>query len=316
MINLVAVVAIAMKFGIGPSLTTAAASAIGFDFFFIPPRFAFAPEDLKSAITLIVMVAVAAVISGLGEQTRRQHGAAKKRELQMETERLRSSLLSAVSHDLRTPLAAILGAGTELLEEGRKLSESEHDGLVESIVEEAERLDELVTNLLDVARLDGGAVVVRKRAEPLDEVVEAALSRLQGRLGDRAVRSRIPEEIPMVPMEAVLVQHVLVNLLENALRHAPGDSPIEIEASATTGLVTVEVRDRGPGIGTDDADHLFDRFQRGTLANRRDGGMGLGLTICREIVRAHGGRISIENREGGGAVVRFVLPLDAEPGRP
>jgi two-component system sensor histidine kinase KdpD len=119
----------------------------------------------------------------------------------------------------------------------------------------------------------------------------------------------------MVPMDAVLIRQVLVNLLENALRHAPGDSPLEIEALPGAGVVTVEVRDRGPGIGSDDAEHLFDRFERGSAADRRDGGVGLGLTICREIVRAHGGRISIENREGGGALVRFILPLEQEPAR-
>jgi two-component system sensor histidine kinase KdpD len=312
MFNLVAVVAIAMRFDIGPSLWTAALSALGFDYFFLPPKFSFAPEDLKGGVTIVVMVVVAGIISGLGAQTRRQRAAAQARELQMETERLRSSLLSLVSHDLRTPLAAILGAGTELLKDSTRLDAAARDGLAESIVEEAERLDQLVTNLLDMVRLDDGAVEVRKRPEPLDEVVESALERLRGRLGIRLVQSRVPQEIPMVPMDAVLMRQVLVNILENALRYTPEQSPIELDAVASAISVTLEVRDRGPGILEEEADRLFDRFYRGSVSVARDGGVGLGLTICRAIVTAHGGTIRIENRVGGGAVVRVDLPLEEE----
>jgi len=177
----------------------AALGALSFDFFFIPPLFALERSDLKSFVTLIVMIVVAAVISGLAERARRQQRRAQARDLQIETERLRSSLLSAVSHDLRTPLATIFGAGTELLEDGAALDAAARDGLVQAIVEEAAHLDQMVTNLLEVARLDGGAIEIRKRLEPLDEVVEAALSRLRGRLAERAVRSRVPEEIRWCP---------------------------------------------------------------------------------------------------------------------
>jgi K+-sensing histidine kinase KdpD len=211
MINLLPVIGVSIQFGIGPSVITAALSSLCFDFFFIPPIYSFAPSDLKSAITLVVMVVVAGVINGLAEVARRQHSAARTRELALETERLRNSLLSAVSHDLRTPLAAIFGAGTELLQDGRNLAENERNELVSAIVEEAARLDQLVTNLLDVAKLDGGRIQIKKRLEPLDEVVEAALERLRGRLGGRPVRSHVPQEIPMVPMDAFLMQQVLVN---------------------------------------------------------------------------------------------------------
>jgi len=312
MFNLVAVVAISMRFDLGPSLSTAALSALGFDFFFIPPKFSFASEDLKGLVTLIVMVVVAGIISGLGAQTRRQRAAAQSRELQIETERLRSSLLSVVSHDMRTPLAAILGAGTVLLQDGGKLDLPARDGLAESIVEEAERLDQLVINLLAMVRLDDGAIEVKKRPEPLDEVVEDALQRVRGRLGTRPVQSKVPQEIPMVPMDAVLIRQVLVNLLENARRYAADGSPIEVEAAATPSSVSIEVRDRGPGILAEEAERLFERFYRGSASASRDGGVGLGLTLCRAIVEAHGGSIRIENRDGGGAVVRVTLPLGKE----
>jgi two-component system sensor histidine kinase KdpD len=309
MLNLLPVIAVSLQFGLGPSLVAAGLSALCFDFFFIPPVFSFAPSDLKSVVTLLVMVIVAMVISGLAERARRQHQAAQAQELRIETERLRSSLLSAVSHDLRTPLATIFGAGTELLEQGADLSSVERGELIQAIVEEAARLDQLVTNLLEVARLEGGPIEIRKRAEPIDEVVEAALSRLRGRLGDRPVRSRVPEEIPMVPIDAVLIQQVLVNLLENALRYSSAGTPLEIEASRAADHVVVEVRDRGSGIQEQEAERLFERFYRGHLQSGRDGGVGLGLTICRSIVRAHGGEIALLNRAQGGAIARFTLPL-------
>jgi two-component system sensor histidine kinase KdpD len=309
MVNLLPVIAISTQFSLGPSLFAAALSALCFDFFFIPPVFSLAPSDLKSLVTLLVMVIVASVISGLAERARRQLRAAQARELQIETERLRNSLLSAVSHDLRTPLATIFGAGTELLEDGAELASAERDGLVQAIVEEAAHLDQLVTNLLNMARLEGGPIGILKRPEPLDEVVEAALSRLRGRLGDRPVRSRVPEEIPMVPIDAVLIQQVLVNLLENALRYTSEGTPLEIEATCDAEQVIVEVRDRGPGIREEEAERLFERFYRGQPQSSRDGGVGLGLTICRAIIRAHGGTIALTNRDKGGAIARLTLPL-------
>jgi K+-sensing histidine kinase KdpD len=312
MINLLPVIGVSLQFGIGPSVVTAALSSLCFDFFFIPPVYSFAPSDLKSGITLIVMVVVAGVISGLAEISRRQQSAARNRELALETERLRNSLLSAVSHDLRTPLAAIFGAGTELLQDGRKLAEDERQELVSAIVEEAARLDQLVTNLLDVARLDGGKVQIRKRLEPLDEVVEASLERLRGRLGGRPVRSHVPQEIPMVPMDAVLMQQVLVNLVENALRYTPEGTPVEVEATCESNTVVIEVRDSGPGIRDEEAERLFERFYRGAAHSSRDGGVGLGLSICRAIVLAHDGRISLRNRAPSGAVARLELPLPRE----
>jgi K+-sensing histidine kinase KdpD len=315
MITLLGLVAVSTQLGLGPSLFTAALTALSFDFFFIPPVFRFDPGDLKGAVTLTVMTVVAGVISGLGERSRRQQAAARARDLQIETERLRSSLLSAVSHDLRTPLAAIFGAGTELLRDGARLDQPSRQELAGAIVEESERLNQLVTNLLDVARLDGGAVEVKKRPEALDEVVEAALGRVRGRLGTRPVRTRIPVEVPLIPMDAVLVQQVFVNLLENAIRYTPEGSPLEIEASVAGDEVSVEVRDEGPGVSEAEREQLFERFFRGA-GRQGDGGVGLGLTICRAIVNAHGGSIAIANREPRGAVVRLRLPLSAShPGR-
>jgi two-component system sensor histidine kinase KdpD len=271
--------------------------------------FAFTPRDLRGVVTMIVMLAVAGVISGLGERTRRQNAVARARRVQIEAERLRSSLLSAVSHDLRTPLAAIVGAGTELLQDGARLEPAARDGLAETIVEEAERLDQLVTNLLELAKLDGGAIEIRKRPEPLDEIVEVSLARFHGRLGSRPIRAHVPHEVPMVPVDGVLIQHVLINLLENALRYSPEPSPIDVEVSRSERDILLHVRDHGPGVDDAEAERLFERFYRGRAGSTRDGGVGLGLTICRAIVEAHGGRITIGNHPEGGAIVEVSLPL-------
>jgi two-component system sensor histidine kinase KdpD len=217
-----------------------------------------------------------------------------------------------VSHDLRTPLAAIFGAGTELLRDGVRLDQPSRQELVSAIVEESERLNQLVTNLLDVARLDGGAIEVRKRPEALDEVVEAALGRVRGRLGARPVRTSIPVDVPLIPMDAVLLQQVFVNLLENAIRYTPAGSPVEIAARARGAEAVVELADRGPGVSEAERGRLFDRFFRGA-SSQGDGGVGLGLTICRAIVDAHGGSIEIVNRDGGGAVVLFRFRLGGAP---
>ncbi|HEX4341012.1 MAG TPA: ATP-binding protein [Polyangiaceae bacterium] len=318
MINLLGVVAISTRFEIGPSLLTATLTSLSFDFFFIPPVFAFAPSDLKSGITLGTMTVVAGIISGLGERSRRQRAAARALDLQIETERLRSSLLSAVSHDLKTPLAAILGAGTELIVDDERLDREERLALARAIVEESERLDQLVTNLLDVARLEGGAVALRKRSEAIEEVVEAALGRMGGRLAEHPIKTSITVGVPMVPMDPMLIRQVFVNLFENVLRYTPLGSPIEIDARLAGRFVEVRVSDRGPGIPGEEPARLFERFHRGSASGRRDGGMGLGLTICRAIVEAHGGSISIANRDEGGAIVHFTLPLTPEkrPGAP
>jgi K+-sensing histidine kinase KdpD len=311
MIHLLGVVIASTRFSLGASLFTAAMTALSFDYFFIPPAFELQPPDLESAITLTVMIAVAGVISVLGEQTRRQQAVARARDLQMETERLRNSLLSAVSHDLKTPLASILGAGSELLRDGARLDPGLRDELARGIVEEAERLEQLVTNLLDAARLEGGRAEVHKRPEPLDEVIEAAMTRLRGRLGARPVHTIVPEEVPMVPMDAVLVRQVFVNLFENAVRYTPEGSALDIEVTSDGSNVAVEFRDRGPGIGSDEGEQLFERFHRGQARKAGDGGAGLGLTICRAIIQAHGGTIAIANRgrDGEGTLVRFTLPL-------
>jgi two-component system sensor histidine kinase KdpD len=241
------------------------------------------------------------------ERTLSQNAADEAR-MQMETEEMRSSLLSAVSHDLRTPLASITGAATTLRSQSGKLTPEVRDELLESISEEALRLSRLVGNLLDMTRLESG-VELRRDLYPLEEIVGSALQRLEPQLAGREMSLALPEDLPLVNVDDVLLGQVLVNLIENATKYSPPASPIEIAAEATPGAVQLEVRDRGPGFAPGEEKRLFEKFYRGKSAGVR--GAGLGLAICRAIVTAHRGTIEALHRPGGGAIFRIRLPLDA-----
>ena len=239
------------------------------------------------------------------ERTRSQH-AAEAARVQMETEQMRSSLLSAVSHDLRTPLASITGAASALRSQGDKLAPETREELLDSIADEAERLSRLVGNLLDMTRLESG-VELRHELYPLEEIVGAALQRLERQLAHHEVKLDLPDSLPLVSGDDVLLGQLLVNLLENASKYTPEGTPIEVAAEAAGDAVVLEVRDRGPGFEGIDRQRIFDKFYRGRAGTRR--GAGLGLAICRAIVEAHRGSIEALNREGGGAVFRIRLPL-------
>jgi two-component system sensor histidine kinase KdpD len=178
--------------------------------------------------------------------------------------------------------------------------------------DESNRLNRLVGNLLDMIRIEAGAVQVRKEWQPLEEVIGAALNRLEQQLGDRLLSTALPEDLPLVPLDGVLIEQVLVNLLENAIKYTPADSHIDITAVATPTIVTVAVADRGPGLAAGDQQRIFEKFYRAASASGQ-GGVGLGLTICRGIVEAHCGRIWAENRAGGGTTFTFTLPLAGAP---
>jgi two-component system sensor histidine kinase KdpD len=235
--------------------------------------------------------------------------------LQVETERLRSSLLSTVSHDLRTPLAAILGATTTLLEADTSLDALTQRELLESISTEAERLQRLVTNLLNMTRLEAGALAVNKQLQPVEEIIGAVLNRMAPRLREHTVTTRLDPELPLAPLDELLIEQVLVNLLENAAKYAPPNTPIEIRVSREPAGVCLEIADHGPGVPPQDLERIFDKFYRAPNAQTRSGA-GLGLAICRGIVELHGGWIRAENRPDGGLIFRFLLPLTEHPPAP
>jgi two-component system sensor histidine kinase KdpD len=269
------------------------------------PRRLLVPEQLHLLETFASQAALAVERVALSEE-------AQRAQVQAETERMRSSLLSSVSHDLRTPLAVITGATSGLVEGAATLDSATRVELAQTAYEEATRLNRLVGNLLDMTKLESGALKVRKEWQPLEEVIGAALTRLDERLREHPVTTALPPDEPLVPLDSVLVEQVLINLLENAIKYTPPNSPIEVSAIRVGDVVTVTVADRGPGIPASDEQRIFDKFYRARTEHDH-GGVGLGLTICRGIVEAHGGRFWDENQPGGGAAFHFTLPIEGTP---
>jgi two-component system, OmpR family, sensor histidine kinase KdpD len=268
------------------------------------PRDRFDSIDQRRQVdAFAAQMALAMERAVLAEQTE-----AARREV--EAEQLRNSLLSSVSHDLRTPLAVITGAASTLLQSTPRVDEATAQDLVKTILEESERLNRLIRNLLDMTRLESGAVQLNKEWLALEEVVGAALNRIDHRLQGREVNVSLPADLPLIPFDMVLIEQVLINLLENAAKYSEG--PLEISANAAPGEVVVEVADRGPGIPEGHETRVFEKFHR-AAREQSPGGVGLGLTICRAILAAHGGRIWAQNREGGGASFRFALPIQGQP---
>lgn len=271
----------------------------------LDPRRFVDPEKTHLLATFASLIASALERTRLAEE-------AQAARVEAEAERMQSSLLSSVSHDLRTPLAVITGATSSLLSEGHVLAPDARRDLLVTVHQEAQRLTRLVRNLLDMTKLASGALRLTKQWQPLESVVGAALARLDERLGDREVDVSVPAGLPPVPIDAVLVEQLFVNLLENAAKYTPPGSPIAISARAGDGEIVVEVADRGPGVPEDQRERVFEKFVR-LSRDAAGGGAGLGLAICRAVVEAHGGRISVYDRDGGGAAFRFTLPLEGTP---
>ncbi|HZO09753.1 MAG TPA: sensor histidine kinase KdpD [Myxococcota bacterium] len=247
-------------------------------------------------------------LAGPLERTRLAESASAAR-LAVESERLRSTLLSSVSHDLRTPLAAITGAASGLVVEPEPPPALRQE-LAATVLEEAERLNRLVGNLLDMTRLEAGTLEPKREWHSLEELVGGALARVERYAGGRALVAQVAPDLPLVPIDGVLVEQALVNLLENALRHGGREGAVRVSAQRDGAQALVEVKDDGPGFPPGEAERLFDKFYRAAGGP----GAGLGLAIARAIVTAHGGRIWAQAGEPRGATFAFTLPLgDAPP---
>ncbi len=237
---------------------------------------------------------------------------ARAAALRVRAEEMRTSLLSAVSHDLRTPLAAITGAGTALRLDRERLGGDRQTELIDTICDEAVRMDRLIGNILEMVRLEAGNTAARREWVPVEEVVGSALARSEDDLIGREMKVDLPEDLPLILVDPVLFEHLLFNLIDNAVKHTPQTVPIELKAHAGEGWVEIEVADRGPGLPLGGEERVFEKFYRGPTA--RGPGMGLGLAICRSIAQIHDGSLTAENRTGGGALFRVRLPVYEPPG--
>jgi two-component system sensor histidine kinase KdpD len=236
----------------------------------------------------------------------------------VEAEFLRNTLLSGVSHDLRTPLAAITGAASSLAETNGIGDETRKE-LAQDIVAESERMERLITNLLDMTRLESSGFTLRKEWHPVNEIVGTSLTHMRKRLASHPVATHVPADLPLIHVDAIALEEVLVNLLDNAALYTPAGTPVDVAAFQQDDRIILEVGDHGPGLPQDDPQRVFQKFFRGgkrTHGKNDDGtrrGVGLGLAICKGIVELHGGTITAENRTGGGALFRIKLPLGGTP---
>jgi two-component system sensor histidine kinase KdpD len=272
------------------------------------PRRVLLPEQFHLLETFSAQIALALERAQLAER-------AERASIDAETEGVRNALLASISHDLRTPLAVIAGASSSLAERSEKLSPEERKALAGSIYEQSKEMNQLVANVLEMTRLEAGGIAPALEWHALGEIVGSALARLRERLAGHAVTVDIPRGLPLVRVDAGLMEQVFVNLLENAAKYTPPGTPVHVSAVAYAGEVIVSVEDEGPGLPPGDEDALFGKFQRGAPEGAV-GGVGLGLAICRAIVKLHGGRIWADRRPKGGAAFRFALPLETPPAMP
>lgn len=290
--------------GQGPGLTASVASAGAFDLFFVEPLHTFAIADRHFLITFAVMLAVGISVGSLVSRHRRVEAVSHERELRARAEELRSTLLSSVSHDLRTPLAAITGMASTLRDTA---AETDREAL-DTIIDEAQRLSRILTNLLAITKVESGAEPKREWV-PLEELIGSALSRFEPELVSHPVTIEVADELAHV--DPILTEQLLVNLVDNAMKHTPSTCSIQVTAHREQSAAVIEIADRGPGLPSGPTEQVFEKFFRGHTATSN--GVGLGLAVCRGIAVAHGGRIEALRRDGGGVAFRVWFPDDGAP---
>jgi K+-sensing histidine kinase KdpD len=325
---LLAIIPVAVAWGLAYAAGTAIGGMLAFNFFFLPPLYTLTLADSRNWFALLVFLVTAVVVSELATRSRRRAEEAEAafvalRELTEERERLaeealeaealrrsdamKTAVLRAVSHDLRSPLMAILTSAGALAHGELSLAQDDRRELVETILGEAERLDRIVRNLLDLSRLQAGAAAPEPSDWPVDDLVLQALDGVEA--GSR-VEVVLPDDSPLVHADPHQTERVVANLVENALRYSPPEEPVRVQVRQTGSEVLVRVVDHGPGIPSGEADRIFEPFQRGSLRIPARGA-GLGLAIARGFAEANGGRVWVESHAGQGATFVLALPVAA-----
>ena len=295
--------------GYGYGIFSAMAAVIAVNYIFTYPYFAFNFTITGYPLTFLVMLAVALSVSALTTQIKNQ----EKIRLESEKEKMRANLLRAVSHDIRTPLTSIAGSASVILENQDALSQDKVMELVANIKEEAQWLVRMVENLLSITRMNAENAKIDKQEELAEEVISAAVSKFAKRFPGIETEVYVPDEILLVPMDATLIEQVLVNLLENSVIHGRTTSRIRIQVSKQEETAVFSVEDNGEGIEESVLPVIFDGnlVARGESSdNKRN--MGIGLSVCKSIIKAHRGNMRAENREEGGARMIFTLPMEME----
>ena len=278
------------------------------NFVFTFPYFAFDFISTDNLISALVMLSVSITTSTLTTQLKAQ----ERMKLEAETEKMRGNLLRAISHDLRTPLTTIYGSCSAIIDNYDSIPKQQQLRLLGEMREDSESLVRMVENLLSVTRVDDETVLVRKTDTVLEELIDSVLLKFRKHYPDRQIDVSIPEDFVSIPMDAMLIQQVLINLLENAIFHATGMTTLTLTVRTEGNQAIFEVADDGCGIPREKLAMLFTGQLYGTATptDDRRNGMGIGLSVCAAIIRAHGGQITAENRKTGGALFRFRLELE------
>lgn len=309
LIYLLGVLLAGMVLSRGPVLLFAALSAVCWNFLFIPPRFTLHIAKLEDALTFLTYFIIALTVGSLTAQLKAREHLAAQVQLAKDSERLRKTLLDCVSHELKTPLAAIGAASQQLL----RLAPDGHDSsalkdLAGEISAGSSRLNRVVNNLLDMNRLESGVVKPKSEWCDISELIRSAMEIERESLQGRDIRLDIAKDLPLVLIDHTLIEQAVSKLLANAGMHTPAKLPVEIDAECNGGRLMISVSDRGPGLRAESPDQVFEKFYRAD--GHKPGGLGLGLSIARGFVEAHGGTLTAENRDGGGA--RFVINLPVQ----
>ena len=327
----------AVQWGSGPALLGSIIALLCFNYYFIPPVGTLNIDDPHDWTAFAVFIITALVVGQLSSRAKQKAVESESRRRQLQrlyeelqqtfeqaseaqslrrSEKLKTALLDAVTHDLRTPLTSIKGAATTLLRhlEGDKLSPDVRRELLTVIDEESDRLNRFVEEMMELAQIEGGHLQLRRSAASVGEIVNAALDRAALALEHHPVEVSVADKLPLLEVDAATISSVVFELLENAARYSPAGKPITVRAHQVgTRWIEVAVEDEGPGIALEDRERVFEKFFRSPQLANDGHGFGVGLAIARGIVEAHGGKIWAESNNGSGSVLRFTVPCEGEP---
>lgn len=302
----------ALRFDRSRAILAVVLNVISFCLVYIRPISMQQPDDLDYILILVVFLVVAILINELSFKARRQAILLRDTEAQIDNERMKNTLLRSVSHDLRSPLSTIMGAASSLLDaSGQAVSEEDRTELALSICRESKRLDRQVANLLEMTSLESGGLVLNKEWYSLDEILGNALTSLESSLTENEIDIRIPQDIPLLYVDGLLIEKVFINLIENCIKYASTES-YRIQVAKLDGIAEVEVFNFGDPIEPGEEQKIFEKFYRSGSAISESEGAGLGLAICQSIVELHGGKIFVVSGLKDGVSIKFQLPLSNE----
>ncbi len=299
---------LAMRFSLLPVLVAAALSALIWDFFFIPPHFTFTVGSTEDMLMLSSYFIIALLNGVLMARIRKAEEVARQKEERAKAIKLYDTLFNSLSHELRTPIATIIGASDNLLSPELELSQESKLRLYQEINSASERLNRLVDNLLNMSRLDSGFIRPKLDWCDLGELVYTVVNRMERELKKHPVNISVPQHLPLFKLDFGLMEQVLTNILYNAAVYTPAGSPISIQCDKVGDFCSIKIADSGPGFPSEDVELVFEKFYRSK--NARTGGVGLGLSIAKGFVDAHQGSIKLENRREGGAMFTITVPAE------